>query len=971
MQEESLPPTHRIGVGGPLPVGGSGDKLWTDPAHGEVPAGWLPTSHVTMDAQSPIPDLSVVVPTLDEAENVDLLLAGLFRAFRKEGREIEVLFADGGSTDGTQERVQMWAARAPVRLVNARSGRGLAGDVMVAAREAQAGVLLVMDGDLSHSPEAAPEVARPVLEGSRDMVIGSRYVPGGATSGWSWRRRAMSRIARALVWPLTDVRDPTSGFFAIRRDRLLDIGDDAEGFKIGLEVLLRNDESLRVSEIPICFAERSCGQSKMSLRQAGCYLRRIVALVGATATTVTATRFAPAALLGIVVDVAVFQLLQGLERSLALSHVVSYLPATMVVYALSRRWVFLSAMGPLRDRRTLERFIPVCLTTLFLRGGVLAILTQRAGWPPWKALAVASLAAAILTYLGSAFFVFRRDGIRPHVPSRRLAALGLIGCTVLLRLTYLGLPDLLPEEAYYWNYAQHPALSYLDHPPMVAWLIGLGTAVFGDTEFGVRIGTFLCWFVTAGFCFALARELLGKGTALAAVALVAVLPFFFLFGFFATPDAPLTAAWAGAMYFFQRALLAHRRRAWWGVGICLGLGMLSKYTIVLLAPAALLFILADRPSRRWLLRPEPYLAVLVAVLLLTPVILWNMRHDWVSFLFQTAVRIDRQSEFGLPLLVVSMLLLITPLGVLGAFRTCFPSRAALDVPRVNQYGTHDARRQTGQRLFTAVFTLVPLFVFLVFSLRHAVRLNWTGPVWLAALPGIAGWMSRALSTDHGPLGATGGRLWAITLAALVLLFGGFLHYLTIGLPGVGIDNSMTLPTAWEEIGRDVELLENQIEQEHGVEPLVVGMDRYRIASELAFYRRAGREGIEQTCGRHLFGGNALMYFFWFEPEQQAGRLLLLVGLDREDLDRPNIPRWARLDPIQERIVHKHGLEVRYFCRIAYEYRPPPPEARPDSFPLRRLVPQASFRIDGTNRNSFSRPPEPAPPQSRPTSTWTG
>ena len=191
-----------------------------------------------------------------------------------------------------------------------------------------------------------------------------------------------------------------------------------------------------------------------------------------------------------------------------------------------------------------------------------------------------------------------------------MAAIGLIGYTVLLRLVYLGLPDLLPEEAYYWNYAQHLDLGYLDHPPMVAWLIGLGTAVFGDTEFGVRIGAFLCWFVTAGFCFALARDLFGKGTALVTVMLAAVLPFFFLFGFFTTPDAPLTACWAGALFFLERALLAGRARAWWGAGICLGLGMLSKYTIVLLAPATLAFLLLDRPSRRWLRRPEPYLAAL-------------------------------------------------------------------------------------------------------------------------------------------------------------------------------------------------------------------------------------------------------------------------------------------------------------------------------------------------------------------------
>ncbi len=886
----------------------------------------MSNNQMPMDAQSQIPDVSVIVPTLNEAQNVDPLAAELFQTFQEEGLTVEVLFADGGSTDGTQERVRAWVDRAAVRLVEARTRRGLAGDVVVAAREAKAGVVVVMDADLSHSPQAAPALARPVLDGSRDMVIGSRYVPGGTTPDWPWSRVAMSRLARLLVRPLVDVRDPTSGFFAIRRDRLLDVGDDAEGFKIGLEVLLRNDERFRVSEIPICFAGRSHGQSKMSLRQAGCYLRRVLALTGGAVTAVTAGRFALAAAAGLVLDAGIFGLLSNRGQGLAVSHILSYLAAMIVVYGLSSRWVFQTPGGTRRNPGTSLRFVTVCLMALFLRGSVLGLLTQRAGWSARPAVAVAMAAAEVVIYVGAAFFVYRRNGPTFHVLSWRLAAVGLVAYTVLLRLTYLGLPDLLPEEAYYWNYAQHPALSYLDHPPMVAWLIGLGTAAFGDTEFGVRIGAFLCWFVTAGFCFALARDLFGKVAAQMTVMLLAALPFFFVFGFFMTPDAPLTACWAGTLYFLQQALLAGRGRAWWGAGICIGLGMLSKYTIVLLGPAALLFILLDRAGRRWLLRPEPYLATLVAALLFTPVILWNSRNYWASFLFQSAGRLDRDGEFGFPTLLISIVLLITPLGVVGAWRVLFPSRAMRDVPDFN-------RPRASLWLFEAVFTLAPLSVFVLFSLRHEVRLSWTGPVWLAVLPAIAGSMATARPADDNRFEAGCRRPWAITLAATSLAFGGFFHYLAIGLPGVGIDNRMTLPLAWEEIGRDVQLRVESLKRELGVEPLVVGMDKYAMASELAFYRRGGAKAVEQTCGQHLFGGNALMYFFWFDPEEQAGRVLLLVGLDRKNVDRRNLPWWSRLGPIEERTIRRHGKDLRYFCRLADQYRPPPPEDRPGSFPL--------------------------------------
>jgi len=854
-----------------------------------------------MDGRGKTPDISVVVPTLDEAENVDSLLTRLFAAFGREDLEIEVLFADGGSSDGTQDKVRRWQSQAPVVLVEARSGRGLTGDVLVAARRARADVVLVMDGDLSHSPEQAPELVRPVLSGDKDMVIGSRYVPGGRIPDWPWRRRVMSRLAGAVIWPLTDVRDPTSGFFAIGRDRLLSVGDDAEGFKIGLEVLLRDEGTLRAGEIPICFPDRTRGRSKMSRRQATCYLRRVVALTGGFAAAGAAGRFAAFATAGLGVDLGLFALFRHYGLDLAVAHILSFTLVAAMAYAACRRWVFKPSDGKRPGWSTPVRFATTCLMALFLRGGVLATLTQRANWPEYAALLVAALVAMGIVYLGCVFLAFRRGGEKPNLLSWRLAALGLAGYSVLLRLAYLGLPDLLPEEAYYWNYAQHPALGYLDHPPMVAWLIGLGTALFGDTEAGVRVGAFLCWFVTAGFSFALVRNLFGKGTALVTVGLTAVLPFFFLFGFFATPDAPLTACWAGALFFLERALSAGRAKAWWGAGICLGLGMLSKYTIALLIPATLVFVLLDRPSRRWLRRPEPYFAVILAGLLFAPVVVWNMENGWASFLFQSVHRITAASRFGLPLLAVAAMLLITPLGLLDALRAAF----------------------SPQRLFVAVFTLVPLSVFVLFSLRNEVKVNWTGPVWLAALPAVAMRILTPSTIAQSQLDGFSRRLWPFTLIASVLLFGGFLHAVAMGLPGLNVGETSPLPVAWEEIGLDVQRLAEQVRSDLGAEPLVVGMDKYALASELAFYRRQGNEGVESTSSRHHFGGSGLMYGFWFPPDRYAGRTLLLVSLDRENLEGQNIPRWAQLGPVEERNARTHGKSIRYFWRIASGYRPPP------------------------------------------------
>ena len=130
-----------------------------------------------------------------------------------------------------------------------------------------------------------------------------------------------------------------------------------------------------------------------------------------------------------------------------------------------------------------------------------------------------------------------------------------------------------------------------------------------------------------------------------AVLLLAVLPFGFASGMLMTPNAPLMAAWAATLYYMERTLLADRNGAWLGLGIAFGLGLLSKYTLGLLGMAALVFVILDPASRRWLRRPQPYLAALLALLLFSPVILWNMENGWASFLFQSVRRMENGHDF--------------------------------------------------------------------------------------------------------------------------------------------------------------------------------------------------------------------------------------------------------------------------------------------------------------------------------------
>ncbi len=222
--------------------------------------------------------ISIIVPTLNEVENVELLLRGI-AASGITAREI--LFVDDGSTDGTIERLEQMAAEFPLKILQRENPTlGLSGAVLAAAKVAAGELLVVMDADLSHPPSHIPHLVRPLLDGKCDMVIGSRYVAGGTTPGWPLWRKIMSRLASAVAYPLTRVHDSMCGFFAIPTLLLLQLAPTATGFKIAFEVIVHGGKNFRVVEIPIAFRDRARGSSKMSLRVASIFfLRWTAALV--------------------------------------------------------------------------------------------------------------------------------------------------------------------------------------------------------------------------------------------------------------------------------------------------------------------------------------------------------------------------------------------------------------------------------------------------------------------------------------------------------------------------------------------------------------------------------------------------------------------------------------------------------------------------------------------------------------------
>jgi dolichol-phosphate mannosyltransferase len=158
--------------------------------------------------------------------------------------------------------------------------------------------------------------------------------------------------------------------------------------------------------------------------------------------------------------------------------------------------------------------------------------------------------------------------------------------------------------------------------------------------------------------------------------------------------------------------------------------------------------------------------------------------------------------------------------------------------------------------------------------------------------------------------------------AVLLLYGAGLFYLTRGIPGVGYGRHAELvPVGWRELGRDVGAIAGDIARRTGTDPLIVGMDRYAIASELAFYLPDRAKAVSETSSAHLFGQVGLMYERWFPAAGQSGRQLLLVAWSPDDLSERALGEHVdRLEPIRQgRLMRDQRLIRPFYYRAAYGF----------------------------------------------------
>ena len=453
-------------------------------------------------------------------------------------------------------------------------------------------------------------------------------------------------------------------------------------------------------------------------------------------------------------------------------------------------------------------------------------------------------------------------------------ALWAIFAVTLARLVWLALgrADLYPDEAQYWLWSLHPALGYYSKPPLVAWLIALTTAVFGEQEAAIRLAAPLLHFATALVLYRLARRLYDAPTALWSAIAYATLPGVSASAAIMSTDAPLLFCWTVALYAFIRAREPGGDRWWIMAGGAAGVGLLSKYAMAYWLFSALLFLLLFRDERRHLKR---FLgAVVLALVIYAPNFYWNAANGFVSYL-HTRDNADLAGPLFHPKQFLEFF--AAQFGVFGP--VFFAGLIAVVVL---------ARRSLWDRraALLACFALPTLAMMLAVSFLSRAQANWSAPTFVSAVVLVVAWLLQ-----QGRLRLVAAGVALDILIALVA-FGAHDVAPVFGreLP-VRLDPLHRL-RGWKTLGRTVS---EMLARHPGT--ILLSDDREVMAALIYYVEPHPFDALKWNGDGGIHDGFDLVA----EPGRYVGRDFMLVAKSPENVQRI-LSRFNSVEPIEQQIL---------------------------------------------------------------------
>src|SRR5450631_1442531 len=359
-----------------------------------------------------LPQLSVVVPTFNERDNVTTLLRRLEATL--SGVAWEVIFVDDNSPDGTADVVRGLARQDPrVRCIRRIGRRGLSGACIEGILASSAPCAAVIDADLQHDETQLPKMLALLASGEADLVVGSRYVEGGSADSFNKQRAGASALATEVAKRVLRVQiaDPMSGFFMIRRDRFEELAPQlsTQGFKILLDIVATARGNLRIVEIPYSFGSRLHGESKLDSMVALDFLGLVLAKLTHDIVSLRFLLFAMVGSIGLGVHLGTLFVLHSLiQLPFAEAQAAGALVAMTSNFILNNFLTYrdqrLKGFAILRG---LLLFYLVCSVGLLANVGVaFSVYDQEPVW--WLAGTAGALMGVVWNYAMSGLFVWRK-----------------------------------------------------------------------------------------------------------------------------------------------------------------------------------------------------------------------------------------------------------------------------------------------------------------------------------------------------------------------------------------------------------------------------------------------------------------------------------------------------------------------------------------------------------------------------------
>lgn len=472
---------------------------------------------------------------------------------------------------------------------------------------------------------------------------------------------------------------------------------------------------------------------------------------------------------------------------------------------------------------------------------------------------------------------------------------------LLIRFLFIGVMGMMPQDAYYDFYAQHPALSYYDHPPMIAYLLRLFTTVFGKKVFVLKLAdSFVTWLTVLAF-YQLAKRFLSLHKVWNAMFLLLSTFMISILSLISTPDVPLMLCWVISLIFLHSALFREKKIYWIWAGIMTGLCFDSKYTAVFLIIGLIGFLLISRKYRKNLLSRWFLFYLISFGVCILPVVIWNARNGFASFKFQSESRVNSMEGFHISLsnfggVIGHQSAILMPILLFSFFYFLYRL--------IRKYSWKFSRIPDDQLFLLSFF--VPLFLgFLFISFFYWVKLNWMMPAYLTGII----WLCRYWNKGWIRIQLIFSLILHLALAAEVIFY----------IVPVRSDDTWF---GWKEFAQ-------QVKTERAAYPdaFIFSSDDYKTSAVLNFFLD------EMVYSKNVVGERALQFdFIGTDLNQLNGKDAIFIDsnprFSNHDNEQDAVPAFYykyfdRIVSLKPILIKKNGrVERKFSVFLCHNYHAP-------------------------------------------------